>query len=93
MKERPGAVLLLLFVLLLSVAAVESFAAEAPRMPKEDLKARLGTSDLIIIDARAMTDWLSAKEKIKGATRENPGNVEEWIHKYPKDKTIVLYCA
>jgi rhodanese-related sulfurtransferase len=93
MKEWSRAILLLLSVLFVSAVAAETSAAEAPRMPKEELKAKLGTSDLIIIDVRAMTDWLFTKEKIKGATREDPRKVEEWINKYPKDKTIVLYCA
>ena len=68
-------------------------AAEAPRMEKEQLKAQLGNPDVVVIDVRAFTDWVMTKEKIKGAVRENPRDVEDWRGKYPKDKTIVLYCA
>lgn len=68
-------------------------AAEAPRMEKEQLKAQLGNPDVVVLDVRAFTDWVMTKEKIKGAVRENPRDVEDWSGKYPKDKTIVLYCA
>jgi rhodanese-related sulfurtransferase len=68
-------------------------AAEAPRMAKEQLKAQLGHPDVVVIDVRAFTDWVMTKEKIKGAVRENPRDVEDWSGKYPKDRTIVLYCT
>jgi len=68
-------------------------AAEAPRMEKEQLKARLGNPDVVVLDVRTSNDWAVTKEKIKGAVRENPRDVEELSGKYPKDKTIVLYCA
>jgi rhodanese-related sulfurtransferase len=76
-----------------SYPSTEGLAAEAPRMEKEQLKAQLGNPDVAVLDVRALTDWVMAKEKIKGAVRENPRDVEEWSGKYPKDKTIVLYCA
>ena len=68
-------------------------AAEAPRMEKEQLKAQLGNPDVVVLDVRAFTDWVMTKEKIKGAVRENPRNIEDWSGKYAKDKGIVLYCA
>jgi len=69
------------------------FAAEASRMEKEELKEHLGEPGLVIIDVRAFTDWLLTWEKIKGAVREDPRDFDGWYGKYPKDKTIVLYCA
>jgi hypothetical protein len=38
-------------------------------------------------------DWADSDLKIKGAVREDPKVFESWANKYPKDKTIVLYCA
>jgi rhodanese-related sulfurtransferase len=76
-----------------SYPSTGGLAAETPRMEKEQLKARLGNPDVVVLDVRAATDWAIAKEKIKGAVRENPRDVEDWSGKYPKDKTIVLYCA
>ena len=68
-------------------------AADALRMEKDQLKANLDNPGIVIIDVRSYTDWLFSKDKIKGAVRENYRNFEEWNTKYPKDKTIVLYCA
>jgi rhodanese-related sulfurtransferase len=64
-----------------------------PRMTKEQLKAKLGTSDFVIIDVRSAHDWEERNTKIKGAIRENPSRFDFWVINYPKDKTIILYCA
>ncbi len=68
-------------------------AEQAPRIGKDDVKARLGAADISIIDVRAATDWSESKLKIKGAVREDPGNVVKWASRYPKDRALVLYCA
>jgi hypothetical protein len=68
-----------------------ALAAEAPRMSKEELQAMLGNPEVIIIDVRSGSDWTSSDSKIKGALREDPGKVETWIDKYPKDKTLAFY--
>jgi predicted sulfurtransferase len=69
------------------------FAAEAPRIEKDDLKAKIGNPEVVIIDVRSYTDWLLSGEKIQGAVRENYRDFDAWSAKYPKDKTLVLYCA
>jgi len=53
----------------------------------------LGKPDLIIIDVRTSYEWDKSKVKIKGAVREEGMKFGSWMNKYPKDKTIVLYCA
>jgi rhodanese-related sulfurtransferase len=53
----------------------------------------LGAADTSIIDVRAATDWLMTNLKIKGAVRENPKDVDRWASRYPKDRTVILYCA
>ncbi len=75
----------------LLIAVVE--AADAPRMSKEELKSRLGDKNTVIIDVRIAGDWAASGSKIKGAIREDPRAVASWAGKYPKEKTIVLYCA
>jgi hypothetical protein len=75
------------------VFTVTVIAAEVPRMTKKDLKARLTSRDVVILDVRIGKDWKDSELKIKGAVRENPKDVDSWADKYPKDKTIVLYCA
>jgi rhodanese-related sulfurtransferase len=62
-------------------------------MTKEELKAKLGDPNFIVVDVRFGADWTGSDLKIKGAVREDPGAVESWANKYPKDKTLVFYCA
>ncbi len=88
----------LLFMLLFLVGGCDSIGGkhageQVPRMSIEDLKARLGSPDLIILDVRLPGDWSASKTKIAGAIREDPGKFDRWRGKYPKDKTLVLYCA
>jgi hypothetical protein len=67
-------------------------AQDIPRISKEKLKAALGDDDVVIIDVRIPKDYDSSEYKIPGAVRENPMDVRYWSP-YPKDKTMVLYCA
>ena len=73
-----------------------SFAAAAEGftyVSKQQLKEELTQPDVTVIDARAPSDWASSPFKIQGALRESPAQVAQWMGKYSKDKTIVLYCA
>lgn len=60
---------------------------------KDQLKAELTNPNVIVVDVRQSQDWDSSQWKIRGARRESPAEVGQWINKYPKDKTIVFYCA
>jgi rhodanese-related sulfurtransferase len=71
----------------------EAAAQEIDRIELEELKGMLGSSGLLIVDVRTAKDWESSDAKIKGAVREDPKQVNERVSKYPKDKTIVFYCA
>jgi len=53
-------------------------AAEAPRMSVEDLAARLGQADLVVIDVRLGSSFTDSPSKIKGAVRREPGQVMDW---------------
>ena len=92
MKTRAAAWVVLLLALSADLAS-PALAADAPRMEKDQLKASFGNPGVVIIDVRSYTDWIFSNDKIKGAVRENYRDFEEWSAKYPKDKTIVLYCA
>jgi rhodanese-related sulfurtransferase len=67
--------------------------AGTPTITHEELKAKLGDPDLIIVDVRRAGHWEASDRKIAGAVREDPKDVEGWAGKYAKDKTLVLYCA
>jgi hypothetical protein len=64
---------------------------DAPRITKEELKKLLDNPGVLIIDVRIGKDWDASEFKIKGAVRRNPFS---WsAPDFPKDKTIVFYCA
>lgn len=86
-------VILVLGLAIVSMLAPFAAADEVPRMTKEQLKALLNDPDVVILDVRTSRDWKGSEKKIKGAIRENPKGFESWAHKYPKDRTLVLYCA
>ena len=62
-------------------------------MTKEQFLPLLGKPDVVVIDVRTAYDWDKSDRKIKGAVREEGMKFASWKDKYPKDKTLVLYCA
>ncbi len=94
--NRSVSLPLMLFILVsvLIGAAAEAVTTESvPRMTQEEAKSMLGNPDIIFIDVRAPHDWEASGSKIKGAVREDPSNISAWAEKYPKDKTLLFYCA
>lgn len=92
MKRATSAVLLVILVIFIACANSQS-ADDAPRISKEELKAKLGTPSLVLLDVRTGDDWEKSGEKITDAARMDPGTVDSWAHTLPMDKEIVLYCA
>ncbi len=92
MKKRLLLATLSIFFMVAGCTIFEK-SADAPRMTIGELKARLGNPDLLIIDVRYGNDWTDSDLKIKGAIREDPKAFDSWANKYPKDKTLVFYCA
>ena len=78
---------------LLMAFSFPSWAADVPRMTKEELKGMLGKENVVIIDVRTLIDLEKSNQKIQGAVIEDPGKVDTWMAKYPKDKTLVFYCS
>ena len=81
-------------LLMVAVMVAVTFAAQRGNvdlMTKEELKARLGNADLVLLDVRKGTDWRASEFKIKGAVRLDPRDIAKVT--YPKDAIIVLYCA
>ncbi len=89
-KTKAALMFALALVLLCAFAA---YGQNTPLMSKDDLKAALGKSNVIVLDVRTDGDWDTSQWKVMGAVREEPNRVEDWMNKYPKDKTLVLYCA
>jgi agmatine/peptidylarginine deiminase len=86
-----------LFALLAAMIACSGAAfavsVEVPRISVEKTKTLLGSPDVVIIDVRTAKTWWRSTTKIATAVREDPGAVEKWASKYPKDKTLILYCS
>jgi rhodanese-related sulfurtransferase len=93
-----GSVSKLIFLgVLASVLIAVSVEAEStdavPRMTQQEAKSMLGNPEVIFIDVRTPKDWNVSDSKIKGAVREDPSNISSWADKYPKEKTLLFYCA
>lgn len=95
MSKKPlFSILTLSAVALLWVFTAAAVASDdVPRMSKQELKGLLGFADVIILDVRTSRDWEGSTSTIKGAIREDPQTFDTWADKYPKDKTLVLFCA
>jgi rhodanese-related sulfurtransferase len=92
MKRTLMIVLLGVFIVSIGCTKIHS-SKDIPRITKDELKAKLGSPDLVLIDVRTESDWEKSDEKITGALRMDPENVDTWVGTLPKDKEIVLYCA
>jgi hypothetical protein len=65
---------------------------DAPRMTKEELKAKLGDPTVTVIDVRYKANWKKSNQKITKAMREDPNEIGSWVGKYKKDQALVFYC-
>ena len=77
------------FTLLTSIG----IAANTEKITKEELKKIMGEETVLILDVRTGRDWSSSEFKIKGADRVNLKEFNTLSNRYPKDNTLVLYCA
>lgn len=80
-------------ILLLGALPARSAGGDVPRMSPEELKSLLGTSEVVVVDSRLPGDWDSGEGWVRGAVRGDPGDVDAWARKIPKDKTVVVYCS
>jgi hypothetical protein len=90
----------LMMVVLFAMLVAFPFVARAllspddvPRMSKEELKQRMGSPNLVILDVRIPPEWEESTRKIKGAVREDPSDIDSWATKYSPGKTLVFYCG
>lgn len=94
MKSLIAAILIIMIGLLSIASCTKPSGRQAvPRMTVEELKTGLGNPNLVVIDVRTGPDWKNSQTKIEGAVHEDPFKIGTWIDKYPKEKTIVIYCT
>ncbi len=89
MKKAVYPFIFAYFVALLTSA----YAGDAPRVTKEELKKKLCSPELILLDVRTDKSWDKSTQKIKCAKRAAPDNIASWASTLPKDREIVLYCS
>jgi rhodanese-related sulfurtransferase len=92
MRPKAWMVLLVLLALLAAPGAAPA-KSEALEIDQDTLKGLLGAPDLLILDVRQGGDWDKSDQKIRGAVRQDPRQVEAWGPQLPRDQKIVLYCA
>lgn len=90
---RPSMMTAAVLTALIGMFGMQAGASEAPRIAKDELKKVIDDPGVVVIDVRAYTDWILASEKIRGAVREDYRDFDDWSAKYPRDRTVVLYCA
>lgn len=90
-RSRFLSVLAVCFVIVFTacLARAEGFSY----ISKEQLRSQLTNPNITILDVRTPQAWESSQWKIKGARRESPADVNQWMHEFPKDKRLVLYCS
>lgn len=69
-----------------------SFADQVGRIDKDQLKSKLNSKEVVVLDARSGRDWSTSEFKIKGAVRFD-GKDFSTLSKFTKNHTFVLYCA
>ena len=95
MVRKYGWVMLALWTCLIVAGCLKNLASDslAPKISKDEVKAMLGQSDVVILDVRIGEEWESSEWMIKGAIHEDPEDFKNWYSKYRKEKTFILYCS
>ena len=83
---------ILVFTLVFGLVAT-TVSAGVKLITKEDLVRILGQDNVTVIDVRKGRDWTSSEFKIRGAERVDLRRFVSQAKKFPKENTIVLYCA
>jgi len=93
LKRIYLAAFMLAAALIMTGVTSHASAAGVLRISKEELRGMLGSPGLVLIDVRTEKEWKKSDRKITGANWEDAEEYATWVDKYPKDKTLVLYCS
>ncbi len=67
---------------------------DVARITPEEVKARLDAREPItILDLRHPLDWLPHPERLPGAIRMTPDEIETRHTEIPRDRDVILYCT
>ena len=76
-----------------NAVSVANETKNVTRISVDKVNAMLTKPETVIIDVRKYRNWWRSSKKISTAVREDPQNVDQWIGKYSKEKTLIFYCA
>lgn len=95
MSTKKTIVSFLLFSLLKTglLVALCNNAAAGERITAEELRAKLCSEQVLVLDLRDSELWEKSKIKIKCSRRVDPEDLSSWLVTLPEDKEIVLYCC
>lgn len=68
----------------------------APRISVEEMKKRLETEDITILDVRQDEPYAESSIKIKGSIRIDPNSdaaIQSFINLAVKNRPIITYCT
>ena len=88
-----GVIIAVMAGMLFCRATASADAVEVPRISVERAKQMVAAPDVVVIDVRTAKTWWRSPYKITNAIREEPGSVEQWAEKYPKNETLIFYCS
>ena len=81
-----------LTLLVFCISTIPGCAQTYPdRITAGELNAMLGDRQAVIVDVRETRDWENSSQKIKGAIRLDPGNLNPANLPIAKNATLVLY--
>jgi hypothetical protein len=90
-KPIKRAVLIGIISLSMMIPVATAGSQEVPRISKERVMEIMDQPGVVVIDVRTEGQWKTAEAKVKGADRQNP--MDFAARRYPKNQTLVLYCA
>ena len=91
-RFSPGIFIQALILLTVLIAAIPSCAQTSPRrVTAGELNALLGDRQAVIVDVRETRDWENSDQKIKGAIRLDPVNLDPANLPIAKNALLVLY--
>ena len=80
-----------ILLLLLASAGTGRAQTALQRVTVDELKTALANRQAVIVDVRDPRDWESSDQKIEGAIRLDPRNLDPTNLPIAKNATVVLY--
>ncbi len=77
----------------LILGSAQAVADDKRLITKDKLLSLMNDDTVVIIDVRRQKHWDGSEHKIKGAVRLNFEKFFEALAQYPKENTLIVYCA